>query len=148
MKKYLLILAIGFSFVLCACKKTESVSTEEIEPTEGAPYVAEGQFIDEAPIADTDLAGRYNGINYPRCELSIYSYVDDGNVEVGNIVIYDDKDEPVYDGSINKMMDNFYEMSDRDVTISVYSDNGTINLDVFENGQHVDYFVMVEHFEP
>ena len=94
-----------------------------------------------------EVAGAYNGIEYSKCEVSMYTDVEENAAVVGNIVVYNDKEEIEFDGELTKVMDNYYELTGTDITVSVYTDNGNLNLDMYKNGEHLDYFVMVEHYE-
>lgn len=120
---------------------------DDFEPTEGAPYAEEGRFIDEEPIADLDIAGRYSGIINGDCEISMYTDVEEYAVEVGNIIIYDQDAHVLYEDVLNKVMDNMYEIGTSGASISVYTDNGNIGLDFYVDGKNADYFIMVEHYE-
>jgi len=125
----------------------ETLEYDEEEPTEGAPYVEEGRFIDEEAIADLDIAGEYSGIQYGKCELSMYTDVEEGAVEVGNIVIYDENGNVVIESTVNKIMDNMYELgSEQNATITIYTDNETVCFELYENGEHSDYFVMTSPY--
>lgn len=123
-----------------------SVYEYDEEPTEGAPYVEDGRFIDDEPVEDLDIAGAYSGITYGLCELSMYTDVVDGDVEVGIICIYDDNDELIIESPINKIMDNYYELQNNYADITIYTDNGNVCFELYENGAHSDYFVMTSHF--
>lgn len=116
------------------------------EPMEGAPIVEDGRFIDDDVIDDLSVAGEYKGITYSSCVVSMYTDVDEYAAEVGNVLIIDDAGKTVCEGVLIKVMDNYYEISGTDFTISSYTDNETICLDLFEGNNNADYFVMVTPF--
>lgn len=127
--------------------EAEAVSeeAEEEEPTEGAP-VAGDRKIDEEPISTFDVAGLYNGIYYKECSLSMYTSFDDDSAMVGVMELIDENDAVVYSGEIICVMDNFYELYGEDVNFTVYTEDGNFGLDLYVNGEHVDYMTLVEHF--
>ena len=119
---------------------------EEDEPSEGAPVVEDGRFIDDVAVAHGDIAGCYSGIEYGEASVSIYTDMEENAAEVGNVEITDKDGNVVYSGNLIYVMDNMYEIQGQDVDFTVYTDNGTINLEMYVNGAHADYFVMTEPY--
>lgn len=161
MKKILaLTLSALMIFAMTACGTSDSaagrggdedgadpLSMEEMEPTEGAPVAREGQMINEQPIAPLDIAGSYEGIDGNAASISIYTSPEEDSIEVGNADFTDVDSEVIYTGVICQIADNLYELQSPDgVTFSVYTDGGIICLDMYVNGEHREYFTMIEHY--
>ena len=135
-------------------------TTETTENSDSATEVAENtytqedsndslyeqMFRDEQQIATEEISGAYVGINSAGCSLSVYSSVDD--VAVGKIEwTYNDY---CYSGEMIPVDTNVYKVTTKDgdeILIGVYTDNGTIGLDLYFNGGQTDYLIMQEHYE-
>lgn len=124
----------------------QTAENNEDEPTEGAPVVEEGRYIDDKPIEVGNIAGRYTGINYGECSVSIYTSMDEFSAEVGNVEITDKDGKILFAGRLMEVMTNKYEIYGTNANFSVYTDGETVNLDFYAGGEHEDYFTMVEAY--
>lgn len=104
------------------------------------------RLIDANAIETANIAGKYYGLNYGECSISIYSSPSD-NDAVGTIDIYDTAGNMVFSEELYVEGTNMYFFSvSTAVDISVYTDNGTICLDLYQGGVHTDYFIMTEAY--
>lgn len=155
-KLFALITAVIMVFSITACSKakpdeknnigSETGVDSEASVDMGAPVVENGRFIDDKAIPVLDIAGRYVGINYGDCIVSIYTDLEEFATEVGNVEITNQNGEVVYSGNLIQVMDNKYEIKGTSADFTVYTDNEVINLDFYVDGKHVDYFTMVEPY--
>lgn len=155
-KLFALITAVIMVFSITACSNAKPDEKNNIESETGvdseasvdmgAPVVENDRFIDDKAIPVLDIAGRYAGINYSECVVSIYTDIEEFATEVGNVEITNQNGEVVYSGNLIQVMDNKYEIKGTSADFTVYTDNEVINLDFYVDGKHADYFTMVEPY--
>ena len=116
------------------------------EPT----AVIEDSAIPADILRDTDaipyenVAGEYDSIGGLYVAMSMYSSIEDEYI--GNITIQGNGEVT---GQLVKVATNVYQVTTTDgsvVLLGLYMDNENACLDLYIDGQHIDYFVMTSPF--
>lgn len=99
----------------------------------------------------SELSGSYEGsTGQSSLSISIYSSQEDGETAIGTVWMYAD-DEQYYLGEIIAEPEIGVYLLETDtgeeVVLDAYSDYGTIVIDLYMNGQYIDEYTMVEHYE-
>ena len=118
------------------------------EPSDSAYDNSSMEYSD--PLEDySKLSGLYEGFN-SSLSISIYSSQEEGETVIGNASLYFENEE-YYLGEIIVIpeKDIFLVETDEgeEVLLDVQSDYGVIVIDVYVNGQYIDGYSMVEHYE-
>lgn len=102
------------------------------------------------PLEDySELSGLYEGFN-SSLSISIYSSQEEGETVIGNARLYVENEE-YYLGEIVVIPGKDIYLVETDegeeVLLDVKSDYGVIIIDLYVDGQYIDEYSMVEHYE-
>ena len=102
------------------------------------------------PLEDySELSGLYEGFN-SSLSISIYSSQEEGETVIGNARLYFENEE-YYLGEIVVIPGKDIYLVETDegeeVLLDVKSDYGVIVIDLYVDGQYIDEYSMVEHYE-
>ncbi len=100
----------------------------------------------------TDLSGYYCGMGQSNLTISIYTSQED--IAVGNAEVYIGDGEYAYKGELVELMTNIYQLvndSDDEVLMRVYtevdSDESSVYIHLYVNGEYIENYIMKERFE-
>lgn len=106
--------------------------------------------IDSEPIESYRLSGYYGGMmGQSTISLSIYSSTED-EIGIGNADIYVEGGQYSYYGEIVELTTNVYIVAadtDNEVLLSVSTWEDTIMLHLYVDGQLIEEYLMMEHYE-
>lgn len=127
---------------------TEAAETQESEGVN----IPSGVKADDSLINPDMLSGLYGGtMGQSTISLSIYSSQEEGETGIGNAEIYVEGGQYSYNGQIAGVAINVYEvMADtgEEVLLAASaSDDGVIMLQLYVDGQLIEEYLMLEHYE-
>lgn len=126
--------------------QNENVDKVENQSSSNVVTIPAGMFYDTEAIDYMDMAGKYTGIIGTEVSLSMYSSIED--MYVGSIQIQ--TSEGNYSGEVVQLDTNIYQVETTDGTMIVFGVSrivaGDVQLDLYINGEQIDYVTMIEPY--
>ena len=142
----------GSVFVLKDVSMVGSSATALDENNLGDVSIPSDIKVDDSSIEPDMLSGSYGGMmGQSTLSLSIYSSQEEGETGIGNAEIYVEGGQYSYHGQIAGVAINVYEVAadagEEVLLAASTSDDGTIMLQLYVNGQLIEEYCMLEHYE-
>lgn len=124
--------------------------TGEGSPSEGgAPWEAAAS---NERIEASAISGSYGGtMGQSTLSVSIYSSPEEGEAGIGNAEIYVEGGQYSYHGQIAELTTNVYKVAtdtgEEVLLAASKADDGTITVALYVDGQLVEEYLMMEHYE-
>lgn len=126
--------------------QNENMEKVENQSSSNVVTIPAGMFYDTEVIDYMDMAGKYIGIIGTEVSLSMYSSIED--MYVGSIQIQ--TSEGNYSGEVVQLDTNIYQVETTDGTVIVFGVSrivaGDVQLDLYINGEQIDYVTMAEPY--